>query len=110
MTDILKRNRSESNTDLVTALEDFIELLKSEEEDDAAHDLHASLDILIDAKPGSEEQINAAQAILECFDGDHELNVYTLHKQTEEWTKADQLSNVSTRVLSLTKRILNAQK
>ncbi len=110
MSEILKRNREESSADLIVALGQFCELLDTEGEDDAVKALNVIAQMLESAKLGSKEQISAAEAILDCFDGDLELNVYTLHKRTDQWTKADQLANISARVLSLAKRILHSQQ
>lgn len=106
MSDVVKKDRSESKQDLITSLEQFCELLVDQKEDEAIADMRKYLEVVKTATEDSTEFKQAANNIVECFDGDHELIAYTLHKSKnpESWTLADQLSNASSRVLNLAKR------
>jgi hypothetical protein len=103
---VLKRDRSESKTDLVAALEDLIPLLEDEGEEAAAADLKTAAAALRAAAAGSAEEKKSIEQVIDAFEGDHELMAYT-HKRegnVSQWTIAEQLFNASTRVISLARR------
>ncbi len=98
---VLKRDIKASTNDLKIALTEFCKLLLDQKENEAVEDLNKASSLLDeDAKVR-----DATAMIIDCFDGDHELVAYTLHKQSENWSVADQLSFYSTRVLTLAKRM-----
>lgn len=105
---VIKRDRQSSSTELVTAIESFVELLRTQGEDDACEDLLKASAVLKSAANGSKEQKDAAAAIIEAFEGDHELMAYT-HQRAgaqAQWTEAEELSIISARVLNLARRIV----
>ena len=104
---VIKRDKSASSQDLVQAIEKFIPLLKNQGEDEACDDLKAAAEALRQAKAGSPEHGAAVAAILEAFEGDHELVSYTFQRKHApgEWTEAEELSEASSRVLSLARRM-----
>lgn len=106
MSDVFKKDKSESKQDLITSLEQFCDLLVDQKEDEAIADLRKCLEAIRSSSEDSAEFKQTANSIVDCFDGDHELIAYTLHKSKdpESWTIADQLSNASSRVLNLAKR------
>lgn len=103
---VIKRDKSDSSKDLVTATLSFIELLKDEGEDDAVADLSAAIEQLKKSAPGTSQHKEAVSTIFDSFDGDHELNAYILTKSpSAEWTLADQLSEAASRVHNLARRL-----
>jgi len=103
---VIKRDRSNSASDLVQAIHRLIPLLNQEGEGEAADALKQASDALARAKPGSDDLKNAVANIIDAFEGDHDLMVYTHARgQSGEWTVADELSNASARVLNLARRI-----
>ena len=103
---VIKRDRKQSASELVKAIETFVMLLRDEEEDDAADDLMNAATELRSTESGTEPFRKAVQKVIEAFDGDHELMVYTHQRKPDgEWTRADELSADSSRVLSLAKRL-----
>lgn len=103
---VIKRDRKQSASELVKAIETFVMLLRDEEEDDAADDLMNAATELRSTESGTEPFRKAVQKVIEAFDGDHELMVYTHQRKPDgEWTRADELSAASSRVLSLAKRL-----
>lgn len=106
MSTIVKKDRSESKQDLIQSLESFCELLKDQNEEDAIEDLNQCLKVVREQAEDNSQFKSAINRIIECYDGEHELIAYTLHKSkdSESWTLADQLANASSRVLSLARR------
>lgn len=103
---VIKRDRKQSASELVKAIEKFVLLLREEEEDDAADDLMTAATNLRASQSGSASFRQAVQSVIEAFEGDHELMVYTHQRKPDgDWTKADELSAASSRVLSLAKRL-----
>jgi hypothetical protein len=104
---VIKRDKSDSSKDLITATQSFIELLEGEGEDeDAVADLTSAIELLQKGAPGTKEHKEAVTLIVDAFDGDHELNAYILKKgASTEWTIADQLSEAASRVNSLARRL-----
>ena len=104
---VIKRDRKSSSGDLVTALESLIPLLEDQEETEACQDLEKALKTLKKSSPDSDEHQSAVGAIIEAFEGDHELSAYTMQRKdsANKWTAAEQLSNASSRVLSLARRM-----
>ena len=92
-------------TDLLEALNPLIELLETQDETEAAADLRVAADTLKDCKPQTPEMTAAVNQIIAAFEGDHELLAYTLQREGEQWTEAEELSQASSRVLSLARRL-----
>lgn len=101
----IKRDRSSTKKDLVEALKPLIELLELQDEAEAAKDLKAASDALAKSELKSAEMAKAVKQIIGAFEGDHELIAYTLQRDGEQWTDAEQLSQASSRVLSLARRL-----
>lgn len=104
---VIKRDRQSSSSELVTAIESFVELLRPQGEDDACEDLLKAAAVLKSAQVGSSEQKNAAATVIDAFEGDHELMAYT-HQRAgapTQWTEAEELAIISARVLNLARRI-----
>lgn len=104
---VIKRDRQSSSSELVVAIESFVALLRPQGEDDACEDLLKAAAVLKTATAASSEQKQAAAAIIDAFEGDHELMAYT-HQRTgtqAQWTEAEELAIISARVLNLARRI-----
>ena len=103
------RKPQNSMQELCTALERFCVLLETQKETAAVAQLHEILSQLkrIDTGADSTIQEQAIDAIVEAFEGEHELAAYTLHKTKDpnEWTEADALFLASTEVWNLVRRL-----
>jgi hypothetical protein len=103
---VIKRSRDDSSSDLVSAITTLIPFLKDQKENEAAADLERAAEQLRTAKSGSKEQKDAVAAIIDAFEGDHELIAYTFQREnSNQWTEIEELSQVSARVLSLARRM-----
>ena len=105
---VIKRDKNATNADLQAALTKLILLLKDQKEDEAVAVLGESLDELSRSSAGSAGQKHAAETIVEAFHGDLELISYTIQRDSshDAWTEVEELSQASSRVLSLARRIL----
>ena len=105
---VIKRSRADSSVDLVTAIEDLIPLLQGQREHDAAYALKAAVEALRKSMPGTQPHKDAVEAIVDAFEGDHELMDYTIQRgnSASQWTEVEQLANASSRVISLARRML----
>lgn len=104
---VKKKNRMTSAQDLIQALQRFIELLVNQHEDDAVADLRSASQMIQENQPSSEEFGAGIKKILDAFDGEHELQAYTLRREKEEsqWTEAEELYLTSANVLNLARRL-----
>ncbi len=102
---VIKRSRANTSQDLVAAIERLCPLLENQKEFDAVSDLKAAANILGKAKEGSKEQKAAVNSIIEAFEGDHELMAYTHQRDTDQWTEVEELSQQSSRVINLARRL-----
>lgn len=104
---VIKRSRANSCTDLVEAIDNLIPLLRDQKENDGADQLFDAMVVLKKAKPDSTEQKDAVAKVIDAFEGDAELIAYTFQRDTApgEWTVAEVLSQASSRVLSLARRM-----
>jgi hypothetical protein len=93
--------------ELCAALERFCVLLQAQKEVAAVAQLQEILQQLSQEGPPGPLQDQAIEAIVEAFEGEHELAAYTLHKtkDPEAWTEADELFLVSTEVWNLVRRL-----
>ena len=98
----------DSLKNLINQLEKFINLLDNLKESEAAQELREVLQGLRKSPVG--KALPYLERIIEAFEGDHELIAYTFRsKRSEgEWTDAEELYIVSTRVLNLTRRTLKS--
>jgi hypothetical protein len=102
---IIKRNRVTTNSDLISAIEKLCPLLERQKEFDAVTDLRKAADQLRSAAENTPVWKEAIDSIVDAFEGDHELMAYTLQRDTDQWTEVEELSQVSSRVLSLARRL-----
>ena len=104
-----RRKREHSYTDLQKSIGRFVSLLQTEGEEEACVDL-AQLSKALEEDSSEDHRAAIAQKILDCFDGEHELFVYTLPRKGGEaaWERSDELFVVSTSVRNLAKRIARA--
>ena len=102
---VLKRDRKSSASDLVQALDKLIPLLASQNEDEAIKALTAAAEKLRKAESGSKDEREAVEAIVDAFEGEHELMAYTFQRDSNQWTEAEELSHASSRVITLARRI-----
>ncbi len=103
---VIKRSRQDSSVDLVAAIDALIPYLKDQKEADAAAALAEAAEQLKVAKPKSADQKAAVDAIIDAFEGDHELISYTFQRENGgQWTEVEELSQASARVLSLARRM-----
>lgn len=102
---VIKKNKEASNQDLIIAIEKFIELLRTQKEDDAVNYLSEVIKELQSCVPGTKEHQDVIKKIFDAFEGDLELSAYTYQRaDTEEWSLTDELFQASTRVLNLARR------
>lgn len=103
---VIKRSKSDSSQSLVEAIEKFNILLETQDEQEAMDALNQASQRIQSNEPGSVEHQSAVQAVIDAFD-EHELMAYTYQRpKSEGWTEADALSQASSRVLSLAKRMV----
>ena len=104
---VIKRDKGASSEDLVQAVKRFVILLKDQGEDEACEDLLEAADELAKNSVGTAMHKEAVSSILDAFEGEHELQAYTLSRNSDpsQWTVADELCDASTRVLSLARRL-----
>ena len=104
---IRKKSPESSIKKLIDKLADFILLLEGQKEDEAISDLEIAVNDLKKQKSGSSEFSAALKLILECFEGEHDLLIYTQTKesQKETWGEAEKLYLASSEVYTLAKRI-----
>jgi hypothetical protein len=104
---IRKKSQASSITKLIQKSTELIFLLEGQKEDEAISDLQIALDDLKKHTSKSSEYTAAIKLILECFEGEHDLLVYTQTKesQKETWGEAEKLYLASSEVYTLAKRI-----
>lgn len=104
---VIKRSKQASGSDLTKALDELIPLLQDQKEDEAVADLRKALSGLESNEVGSPGFKDAVAIIVDAFEGDHELNAYTLLREGSEnrWTEAEILAHASNRVISLARRM-----
>jgi hypothetical protein len=101
-----KKDKKNSVSDLVEALNKFIYLLEGQKEDEAAEDLRIACRELQNYLPGSSEFTTAINLIHEAFEGEHDLKVYTIRRERADdgWSEAEELYLASINVLNLARR------
>ena len=102
------RKPQNSMQELCSALERFCTQLETQKELAAVAQLREILAQLKNQSVvGGSLQEEAIEAIVEAFEGEHELAAYTLHKNKdpEIWTEADELYLASTEVWNLVRRL-----
>lgn len=103
---VIKRERGDSIKHLLTAIEKFVDLLKGQKEDEAIEALNVCSKGLINPDIDSKKQKEILNNIIDAFEGDLELISYTYQREGNQWTEVEELSNASSRVLSLVRRML----
>jgi hypothetical protein len=102
---IIKRKRVTTNSDLISAIDKLCPLLERQKEHDAVVDLRKAAERLRASTENSSQWKEAIESIIEAFEGEHELMAYTMQRDTDQWTEVEELSQVSSRVLSLARRL-----
>ncbi len=103
---VIKRSQKDTTTDLITAIDVLIPLLRDQKEDEAVGVLATAAKALKSAKPQSAEHRQAVASVVDAFEGDHELISYTFQRDNgSQWTEVEELSQASARVLSLARRM-----
>ena len=104
---VIRRDRKSSSLELVGALRRLAPLLEEQDEDDAAIFLLGSATALEKQEHGSAAFSATIGEILAAFEGEgFELIAYTLKTSDDrDWSKADELSVASNRVLALARRL-----
>lgn len=104
---VIRRKPQDSCSDLISAIDALVPLLKDQKEHEAAEVLAEAAKDLKDAKPNSGGQKEAIDKIIDAFEGDHELIAYTFQREnsSNQWTEVEELSQASARVLSLARRM-----
>jgi len=106
MVTVIKRDKNETSSDLVIAIDRLIPLLENQSEHDACSDLREANAQLKKSKIGSSEHKAALLKVIDAFEGDHELMAYTHQRaNSSDWTEAEELALASSRVLNLARRI-----
>ena len=102
---VIKRNRNTTRADLISGIEKLCLLLEDQNESEAIEALQSAKSALDESEPSSPEQKKAVLAIIEAFEGEHELMAYTLQREGNQWTEVEELSQASSRVISLARRM-----
>jgi hypothetical protein len=103
---VIKRDRKTTVEEFIKAIEQFVVLLRTQDEDDAIRALNGAAAQLGTCSPTSKDFRDAISLIIDAFEGDHELSAYTLtRKNIDTWTDADDLSLASSKVLSMAMRL-----
>jgi len=102
---ILKKNRKSTTNDLIAAITKLLPLLSAQDEEQAVEDLKKATEGLRLATSGSPEEKAAIDVIIEAFEGEHELMAYTFQREGNQWTEAEELSQASSRVITLARRL-----
>ncbi|MGE0171466.1 MAG: hypothetical protein AB7T49_01725 [Oligoflexales bacterium] len=102
---VIKKNPSTTRDDLLKAIAKLVDLLKHQDEDDAIEYLEAAATQLKTAPVNSAGSREAVKKVIDAFEGDHELMAYTMQRETDQWTEAEELSQASSRVISLARRM-----
>ena len=102
---VIKRNTESTKKDLTKALGTLIELLDGQDEPEAIEILEQAKATLAKSGSNSEGQKAAVSSIIEAFEGELELIAYTLQRDRDQWTDVEELSQASSRVLSLARRL-----
>lgn len=107
MPSVLKKSKHDSVSDLIAALNKFIELLEGQDEFDAVQDLKLISSSLKTNLSDEQKFQQALKDLIETYDGDHELRAYTLRRKRadDDWTEAEQLYLASIEVLNLCNRL-----
>jgi hypothetical protein len=103
---VIKRDRRSTSQDLINAVDKLCDLLYDQKETEAIADLQHAVSQLKEAESGSQEQRKAVGRIVDAFEGDHELIAYTHQREGNQWTEVEELSQASSRVLSLARRMM----
>ena len=102
---VRKRSKSDSLDEMQQSIKEFAKLLQIEGEEDASTTLLAIVSQLNGSTVESETFQKAMEDLKECFDGEHELGSYTMRKAKDgEWTNADSLFLVSTKLRAIMRR------
>ena len=107
MMTVIKRSKKASVEELVNALDRFIFLLEGQKEDEAVSDLRIALGDLQKYQIDSDEFKASVSIVVNSYEGEHELSAYTHRREAADkgdWTEADDLFLVSTKVLNLAQR------
>ena len=102
---VIKKDRSDSSKDLIKAVEKLCVLLESQDEREAIKSLKEASEQLKSSQPGSAPFKEGVKKIIEAFEDEHELMAYTFQRGGKEWSEAEELSNASSRVITLAKRL-----
>lgn len=97
---VIKRDRKATASSLIPAIEKLCVLLARQDEHDAIEDLNKAKDLL-----KKNEEKKAIDIIIEAFEGEHELMAYTMQRDSQQWTEVEELSQASSRVITLARRI-----
>ncbi len=102
---IIKRKHTDTTIDLIRAIEKLCSLLANQDDEDAIADLKAAASTLSHKDLDNAAKKGAINKIIDAFEGDHELIAYTHQRNTEHWTEVEELSQASSRVISLARRM-----
>lgn len=97
---VIKRDRKASAKSLIPAIDKLCILLATQGEDEAIEDLNKAKALI-----EQNEVKQAIDIIIDAFEDEHELMAYTLQREGQQWTEVEELSQASSRVLSLARRI-----
>lgn len=108
MSPVIRKKAESSADDLLNSLDHFMELLATQDEEAAIAALREARDTIQTSAPGSEKFNESVLAVIDAFDGEHELNAYTLHKSEAggEWSIAEELYLASVQVLNHANRFV----
>jgi len=104
---IRKKNTKSTLEKLITKSTQFIYLLEGQKEDEAISDLKIAINDLKKHESSTEVFKTAMELLIQCFEGEHDLLVYTQTKesQKDKWGDAEELYLASSEVYNLAKRI-----
>ncbi len=102
---VIKRSPEASLKDLVKAIDAFLPHLNDLGEKEAFTDLTAiNIKLASMSITSTDLQANVA-AVIDTFEGDHELSAYIINRKSDEWSEKDLISQAAARVLNLSRRL-----
>ena len=107
---VKKRDVKTSSEDLIGAIDRLNVLLIGQKETDAVKQLEEAVEQLKRSTPNSTDQKESIEKIIDAFEGEHELMAYTIQRDSDQWTEAEELFLASSRVISLARRIAKSIK
>ena len=104
---VIKKSRQSTVEELMLAIERFLPMPERENEHEAVKSLTDAMQLLSKSTLGDDNFSRSIRSIIDSFEGDLELKVYTLKEcdSSKSWTEADAMAVVSNRIYALARRL-----